>query len=324
MPGENVDRIKVLVLLNFPEAIRDVYVSRLRAAFPELDFVSADHHSKVDPDIGDAQILLTFGAHMSDAVLEKGRRLRWIQVLGTGTDGVTDRPALRPGVLVTSLHGLQGKSVSEAVLASMLALARDLPRTLRNQAAARWERFPVALLHGSTVGVIGVGVIAEELAPRCEALGMRVVGITSTVRTVPGFDEMRPRGALPEAVADVDHLVILASLTDATRGLVDAKVLAAMKRSAFLINVARGGVVDEPALIAALQAGRIAGAALDVFAEEPLPAAHPFYAMPNVIVTPHVAGFHERYPDDALPVVEENIRRFLRGDVDRMINVVAR
>jgi D-2-hydroxyacid dehydrogenase (NADP+) len=316
--------VKLLVLLNFPEAVRRQYSDAIAQAFPELDVQLADHHSRVGPHIQDAEVLVTFGAHLSDAVLEKGERLRWIQALGTGVDGIVDRPALRPGVLVTSLHGLQSDSVAESVIASMLALARDLPRSLRNQAAGRWERFQVQLLAGRTAGLLGVGAIAADLAPRLSALGMQVVGITETPRALPGFDSMRRRAELAEAVADLDHLVLLLPLTPATRGLVGRRVLAAMKPTAFLVNVARGGVVDEPALLDALRAGTIAGAALDVFAEEPLPDGHPLWSLENVIITPHMAGFHTGYAAAALPVVIENIRHFLAGEVDLMANVVRR
>lgn len=317
-------RTRILVLLNFPEDVRREYVHGLAEAFPELDVVEADHHSRVDPHIAGAEILITFGAHMSDAVLEKGKRLRFIQALGTGVDGIVDRPALRPGVVVASLHGLQSDAVAESVIGSMLALARSLPRSLRNQAAGRWERFEVELISGKTAGILGVGVIAEHLAPRLAALGMRVVGITSTPRELPGFTEMRPRTELANAVEDLDHLVLLIPYTPETKGIVGRAVLAAMKPAAFLINVARGGVVDEPALIEALRSGSIAGAALDVFAEEPLPKDHPFWNMENVIVTPHMGGFRKGYAAAALPVVIDNIRYFLAGEFDQMSNVVRR
>jgi phosphoglycerate dehydrogenase-like enzyme len=316
--------VNLLFLLTFPEAVRNQYRDRIAAEFPGLTVDIVDHHSKVDPYIGSADILMTFGAQLADHVLEKATNLKWIQALGTGVDGITDRPALRAGVLVTNLRGLHGASVSEAALASMLALARNLPRAVRSQVAGRWDRFPVTLLKGAKVGILGVGAIAEELAPRCSALGMNVIGITSAKREVSGFAAMRGRDELLAVVPDLDFLVLLTPFTPQTRGIVNARVLAAMKRSAFLVNVARGGIVDEPALIEALREGTIAGAGLDVFAEEPLPEGHPFYSMENVIVTPHMAGFHAGYPAEALPVVEENIRHFLAGDLDQMLNVVRR
>ena len=316
--------MKLLILLTFPEPIRNVYRDGLAEAFPQLEINVVDHHSKIDPYIGEADILVTFGAQMADHVLEQATNLKWIQALGTGVDGIVDRPALRAGVIVTNLRGLHGASVSESVLAAMLAFSRNLPRAVRSQDAGRWDRFPVSLVKGKTVGILGVGVIATELAPRCRALGMTVIGITSVPRSVAGFDRMVGRDELLNVAGELDHLVLLAPYTAETHGIVGAQVFERMKPSSFLVNVARGGIVDEAALVEALKAGRIAGAALDVFAEEPLPEGHPLWSMPNVLITPHMAGFHVGYPAEAIPIVIENIHRFLAGDVDGMINVVRR
>jgi D-2-hydroxyacid dehydrogenase (NADP+) len=315
-------QVHVLILLAFPQAIREHYRDRLRAAFPRVVIDLVEHHSKVRPYIGDADVLMTFGAHMADHVLAEGAKLRWVQALGTGVDGIVDSPSLREGVVVTNLHGVHGPAVSECVLAAMLALARDLRQAWINQSRSLWERFPVSLLKGKTVGILGIGAIAEELAPKCAALGMRVMGISSAQREVPSFERVWPRGQLVDAVADVDYLVLLTPYTAETHGIVNTMVLDAMKSTSFLINVGRGGVVDEPALIAALRDGGIAGAALDVFSEEPLPSDHPFWSMDNVLITPHTAGFHVGYADDALPIVEENLRRFLAGDIAHLVNTV--
>jgi len=314
----------LLIVLTLPEPVRMKYYNHLRAKFPELAVNMVDHHSKVGPYIETADILVSFGVQLADHVYKEGRNLKWIQALGTGVDGITDQPSLRGDVLVTNMHGLHGDSMPESAILSMLAFARNLPRSLRNQGERKWERFPTGLLKGRTVGILGVGAIAESLAPRCKAFGMTVVGITSAKREVAGIDRMFLRGELVQAVKDVDFLVVLTPYTPETRGILDAKVFAAMKPRSFLVNLARGGVVDEDALLAALGEGRIAGAALDVFAVEPLPEDHPFWAMENVIVTPHLGGFHDQYAEQALPTVEENLRRFLAGDIDNMVNVVKR
>jgi phosphoglycerate dehydrogenase-like enzyme len=314
--------VNVLLLLAFPEDIRVHYRDRLQGVFPELMINLVDHHSKVDPYIADADVLITFGAHMADHVLEKGSRLRWIQALGTGVDGIVDRPVLRDGVIVTNLHGHHGPAVSEAAMALMLALARDLPRTLANQRDALWQRFPATLLKDKTIGILGIGAIAEALAARCAAFEMRVVGISAAVRSAKGFARVWPREQLVEAVREVDFLVLLTPYTPATHGIVDAHILAAMKPTSYLINIARGGIIDEPALVRALEQRTIAGAALDVFGEEPLPTEHPLWRLDNVLITPHTAGFHVGYPDEALPVIEENLRRFLAGDTENLINLV--
>jgi phosphoglycerate dehydrogenase-like enzyme len=313
---------KLLILLAMPEAVRNQYRDRMRARFPELAVDLVDHHSKVFPHIATADALLTFAPMLSDDVLRSAERLKWVQALGTGVDNLIDRPALRKDVIVTNVHGIHGAPVSEAAIAAMLALARDLPRAIRLQDKAQWTRFPAKLLHNKTVGIFGIGAIAEALAPKCKAFGMRVVGVSSAPRPVAGFDSIVSRDALVKAAAEFDFLVLLTPLTENTRNSIDAGVLAAMKPSSFLINLARGGVVDEAALVEALRARRLAGAALDVFVEEPLPPGHPFWSMDNVIVTTHQGGFCDVYIDHAWPTVETNIRHFLAGDIDGMINVV--
>jgi D-2-hydroxyacid dehydrogenase (NADP+) len=315
---------QLLILLSLPEKVRMQYYDRIRTRFPQVTVNMVDHHTKVDPHIGSAEVLVTFGPMMSDHVLAKAANLKWIQALGTGIDGIVDQPSLRREVLVTHMHGFHGAPVSEAAIMSMLALSRDLPRSLRNQRERKWVRFPATLLRGKTVGIFGVGAIALELAPRCKAMGMAVVGITSARRPAAGFDRMFGRDELAAAVRDLDYLVLLTPYTPETRHIVNAAVFAAMKPACFLINLARGGVVDEAALIEALRDRRIAGAALDVFAKEPLPEDHPFWGMDNVIITTHQGGFFDEYPVHALPVVEDNLRKFLAGDLKNMVNIVRR
>jgi D-2-hydroxyacid dehydrogenase (NADP+) len=312
----------LLILLTLTPELNSQYRDRLKAKFPELKVDLVDHHSKVGPYIGDADILLTFAPRLSDDVLRAGTKVKWVQALGTGTDNLTDRPVLRKDVIVTNIHGIHGPPVSEAALGSMLALARDIPRALRAQAQREWARFPAKLLHNKTVGVFGIGAIAEELGPKCKAFGMRTVGVSSSPRAVAGFDAMHASTELASVVGQFDFFVLLTPLTEKTRNSIDAKILAAMRPTSFLINLARGGVVDEAALVNVLQSKRIAGAALDVFNEEPLPQGHPFWAMENVIITTHQGGFCDVYIDYALPTVEANMRCFLSGNIGGMINVV--
>jgi phosphoglycerate dehydrogenase-like enzyme len=313
----------VLILLTLPEPVRSQYRDRLRRRFPEITIELVDHHSKTGPYIAAADALITFAPMLSSQVLESAKRLKWIQALGTGVDNLIDQAALRKDVIVTNVRGIHGAPVSEAAIAAMLALARGLPRAIRAQDERQWRRFPAQLLHDKTVGIFGIGQIAEALAPKCKAFGMRVVGVTSAPRNIAGFDRMHRREELAQVVGDFDFFVLLTPLTAATRNSIDAKIFAAMKPTSFLINLARGGVVDEPALIEALNNKRIAAAALDVFSHEPLPVDHPFWSMPIVIITTHQGGFCDVYIDYALPTVETNMACFLNGDFNGMINVVA-
>lgn len=310
---------RLLILLAMPEKVRARYTDRLKSAFPEISVDSVDHHSKVNPYIGAADVLLTFAPMLAPRVIAAAKNLKWIQALGSGVDGIADHPDLRRETILTRIHGIHEAAVSEAVISAMLALARDLPRAVRNQDKHVWERWPSRLLDRKTAVIYGIGSIAMGLAPRLKALGMRVIGVSSKPREAAGFERIHGRDELEEAARECDFLVILTPTMPATQNTVNAKVLAAMKPSAYLVNLAHGGVVDEDALLQALGGGRLAGAAMDVFAQEPLPADHPLWAARNFLLTPHLGGFYDEYPDRALPVVEENMRRFLAGDFAHMV-----
>ena len=317
----------VLLLLALPEKFREFYNTELRRDFPSINFIPVDHVSKAEPYFPDMDVLVTFGPHLLDRaehVFRSATRLKWVQALGTGVDNIAEIPTLRKDVVVTNIHGIHGTPMSEACMAAMLCLAREIPRLIRNQDQNHWDRFPCALLDGRTAGIFGVGAIAQALAPRLKAMGMRVVGISSTPRSVPSFDEMRSRDDLINAVRDLDHLILLTPHTAQTHHIINAKLLSAMKPGSFIINLARGGVVDEDALIEALNNGLIAGAALDVFAKEPLPADHRFWAMKNVIITPHLGGLSHDSSRHTMPALAHNMKCFLAGDLDKMVNLVAR
>jgi phosphoglycerate dehydrogenase-like enzyme len=316
--------MNVLIILPSAENIDDVYQRELRARFPRLTVNSVDHHEKVGPYIDDAEVLMSFSPFVTDRVVRDAKRLKWIQILGSGVDGVVNLPSLPKNVLITSGRGVQATPVSEAALSLMLALSRDVPRMVANQAAHKWERWPSQLLHGRTLGILGVGQIAEALATKAKALGMHVVGITSTLRATEGFDRMYSRDQLSVAVREIDYLVLLTPHSPETHHIVNGQILSRMKRSAFLINVARGGVVNEADLVQALRSHTIRGAALDVFENEPLQADNELWSLPNVIISPHLAGLNTSYPESILPLLSRNIELFLAGKQDEMTNIVSR
>ncbi|CAN0439233.1 unnamed protein product, partial [Phaeothamnion confervicola] len=263
--------------------------------FPDIKVTLVTHVSQIDPLLPEMDALITHGPYLADRadhVLSNAPKLKWIQGIGTGVDNFADRPALRDDITITNIHGVHGNPMSEAAFAAMLTLSRKIPRSVRNQDQQKWEAWPSRLLTGKTIGIFGVGSIALTVAPRCKAFDMTVVGISTGVRPVPGFDRMVHRDALLETVKELDYLLLLTPYSPETHHIIGAKVFAAMKPQAFLINHARGGVVDEDALLAALKSGQIAGAALDVFATEPLPKGHPFWSMENVLVTCHQSATH--------------------------------
>jgi D-2-hydroxyacid dehydrogenase (NADP+) len=313
----------ILVIMPMPAHVREDLLGRLQAAFPAVAFQMVDGPDATGPFIANAEVLIAY--HLPDEVIAAGRNVRWIQSIGTGVDGFITRPSLRPDVLLTRMHGIQAEPGAEAALGAIFALARQLPAMLRNQALRFWDRDTRAsarLLGAQTVTMVGVGAIAEALARKCACLGMTVEGVSDSRRTVPGFSSIRPRAAIVEAAARADFLVVLSPLTPATRHLIDAAVFRAMKSTAYLINIARGGIVDEAALIRALHEGIIAGAALDVFDKEPLAPDNELWSLPNVIITPHAAGMHTAYVADLMPTLEHNIRCFLSGEQGKMHHIV--
>jgi len=312
--------MNLLIFLTHPEPTRSGYERYLKPRHPELSITtvgSRDEALKLAPT---ADILMAFGPQVRADFFRHTPRLKWVHSLGTGTDGITDSPFLGKEVTVTATRGIHAAPISELAFLQMLAFARDFRRIERQRGEKRWDRYPGTLLSGKTCGILGVGAIAEGLAPRCRAFGMRVVGISRTRRPVPGFDAIYSRAEIAQAAAELDYFVLLLPLEDDTRNIVDARVLAAMKPTAFLINLARGGVLDEDALIAALNQNRIAGAALDALATEPLPAASPLWTMPNVIVTPHIGGYYDDYPRDAAMQFERSLAHFLAGRPELMVH----
>jgi phosphoglycerate dehydrogenase-like enzyme len=313
---------QVLILTEVQEAMRARYKAMLMERFPELTINVVGHHTQVDPHIADTDILLCFSPPMADHVVRDAPKLKWIQALGTGVDNIIDLPSLGKEVIVTNVRGIHGAPVSEATITYMLSLARSMPRAVHAQDRSQWERWPSQLLDGKTVGIFGVGLIAEYLAPICKQFGMKVVGISGSPRSAPGFDRMVSRDDLVKTAGELDFLVVLAPLTPETRDVIGAKVFDAMKPTAYLINVARGGVVDEPAVMAALESGKIAGAALDVFAQEPLPSDSPLWKTKNCMLFSHLGGYSEGYELRAMPTIAGNMSKFLAGDLKSMINIV--
>jgi phosphoglycerate dehydrogenase-like enzyme len=289
------------------------YAERLRDAAPGFDCRPASSVEAALAAATGAEILVGLAPALPPRLLAAMDRLAWVQALTTGVDNLL--PGLPPGVALTNCRGIHGPQMSELAVLLMLACARRLPAMLDDQRAGRWERREQPLLAGRTVCLVGLGSIAETLARLCGAFGMRVTGVSDGRTEAPGIARVHPRAALAEAAAEADFLVVLLPYSPETHHAVDAGVLAAMKPSAILVNISRGGCVDEEALLAALSVGRLAGAGLDVFATEPLPTDSPFRHLPNVIVTPHIGGFSDNYREQALPIVAANLAAYARGGI---------
>jgi len=245
--------------------------------------------------------------------------LRWVQATSAGAGEqvgaarLTDEELHR--VTVTSAAGVHARPLAEFAVLAMLAFAKDLPRILADQRARRWDHHPVAELSGRTLLIVGIGQIGAEVARMTATFGMRVIGLNRTgAGENPHVAEFAPIDALGDLLPDADVIVISLPLTPETRGLIDAAAIARIKPGAVLVNVGRGGVLDEPALIQALRRQRLAGAALDVFASEPLATDSPLWELPNVLLTPHTAGLSVRENDRIVSLFVENLRRYLRDE----------
>ena len=205
--------------------------------------------------------------------------------------------------------------LAEFAILGLLAFAKGLPRLLDDRQARRWERYPMAELAGSTVLVVGLGEIGTEVARLAKAFGMRVIAINRSGRTQSLYvDEIRTARFLADLLPVAHRVVLALPLTDETRGLIDAAAFGRMHSGAVLVDIGRGGVVDEAALVRALEGGQLAGAALDVFATEPLPADSPLWWLPNVLLSPHTAGRSTRENEWLVALLSENLRRYLAGD----------
>jgi phosphoglycerate dehydrogenase-like enzyme len=247
-------------------------------------------------------------------VLPRAPRLRWIQSISAGVEDFVSPALAAHGVVLTSAAGVYDAGLAESVLGFLLAFSSRVLEDARLEPGA-WPADGTRLLRGTTVLVVGAGSIGTEVGRLLRAAGLHVRGVARTPRPPDGtFDGIVGSEELHAELGRADHVVNVLPITDATRGVFDADAFAAMRRHAVFVNIGRGATVDEPALIEALSHGRIAGAALDVFEVEPLPDASPLWRMPNVLVSPHRAGDHERWQSDVVALFVDNLERFVAGE----------
>ncbi len=321
-----------VVLITLP--LEEHLLETLKAVAPQAEFIvqPAQDASEISPAVWErVEVLYT------NTVLPRPEdvpNLKWIQFHWAGIDHVVNHPLIQQGkVVVTTLSGAAVPQMGEYVLMMLLALGHRLPALMDHQRRKewpedRWRRFMPQELNDSTVGIVGYGSLGREVARLLVAFGATVLatkrdvmhpedhGYTPEGRGDPEAQYVRrlyPAQALRTMVRECDFVVVTVPLTPQTRGLIDATVFAAMKPGAYLVDVSRGGVVDHEALLDALQSGHLAGAALDVFPLEPLPPESPLWEMPNVILTPHIAGATRHYDERAVAVFAANLARYLEG-----------
>lgn len=249
--------------------------------------------------------------------------VRWIHFLSAGVDRIWEMPFDKMRYAMSKSTGVHAATVAEYVLGAMLFALKGFGTFRDRMRRQEWKPFWLEELHGKTLGIVGIGSVGVRLARYGKMLGMRVIGSVAHPRRIPDVDAVFAPEELGRVLSASDFLVLLVPLTDATRRLIGAAEFRATKRGAWLINVARGEVVDEAALVQALQRRLIGGAVLDVFKDEPLPASSPLWKMENVLVTPHVAGTTQHYMPHALDIFKKNYRRFIgTGELSTPVSAV--
>ena len=283
-----------------------------------VTFAAGDDFARALPD---ADVIVTGG--LTDDELARATRLRWFSSVAAGLDELATPAFVERGVQLTNASGVHGPNIAEHVLAMILMFTRGMPALLRAQLGRRWERNMTSRsegpgeLTGKTLLIVGLGRIGEAIAVRARPFGMRIVALKHdpSTRYDAGVvvDELLGMDALDDALGRAHHVCVTVPLTRETHHLIDARRIACLRADAFLYNVSRGAVIDEAALVAALRAGTLAGAGLDVFEEEPLPPTSPLWELDNVILTPHVAGLTPLYYDRTAALFADNLDRFLAG-----------
>jgi phosphoglycerate dehydrogenase-like enzyme len=302
-------------------------VSVLRERFPAVSFQQVWDEAAGVEAIADADVALS--ASFSRAMFANARKLRWVHSTAAAVGSLLPLEALTArGIVVTNSKGIQSIPIAEHVMGGLLMLARRFDLTFASQRERRWIQNEVSVdswprtLNGRAMTIIGLGSIGQEIARRAHAFGMRVTGVRRRAdQPKPVFvDRVLRAGNLDEALRGCDVLVISAPFLEDTDRLIRAAQIALLNRGAIVVNVARGQIVDEAAMIAALDSGQLGGAVLDVFEREPLDASNPLWSLPNVVVTPHCSGYRPDHWDDVIDLFSDNLRRFQRDEP--LVNVI--
>jgi glyoxylate/hydroxypyruvate reductase A len=293
----------------------DAWVAALRQRMPELDI-------RIWPDCGDlAEIDAAFAWRQPAGVLKRFPNLRFIQNFGAGVDNLVDDPDLPDGVPFCRMVDPDlTAGMSEYVMMAVLRYHRQVPQYEALQRECRWQQLPAPRARRTRIGVMGLGELGADAARKAMLFGFPVAGWSRSRKRIEGMESFAGMDELPAFLARTDILVCLLPLTPETRGIVNARTLGLLPRGAYFINAARGGHHVDVDLLAALESGQLAGATLDVFEPEPLPATHGFWRHPKVLMTPHAASFTN--PETAAAQVVENIRRMRDGR--KLLNVVDR
>jgi glyoxylate/hydroxypyruvate reductase A len=309
---------RVLLYSHNPKYV-DRYLKLIKGARKDVQVLPCRNKADILRQIGKADIIFS-GHTFPVEVIPKAKRLRWIQSMSAGVENFVHSEHVPRQVRLTRVEGVFGPIMSEYIIGYILAVTQNMKIVFENQKKKEWKPFVVDSLRNKTVGVMGLGSIGAYVAYKLYLMGAEVIGLDEQARKLPYVKREYCPLEMEEFLGNADFVVVTMPLTESTRGLVADKQFAAMKRTAYLVNICRGPVVNERALLRALKDGRIGGAILDVFEKEPLPRRHELWKMNNVLLTPHISG--PSIPEDIAPIFIENLKRFkegkpLRGLVDR-------
>lgn len=304
------------------EDVPDGILEAVKALVPGYRVVISQERSELEQHLADIEIAAGGFPH---ELIADAPNLKWFQQWGAGADWLRKQPEVRTkAFILTNASGVHPIQISEHIFALLLAFARQLPKAIKAQQESQWLDLgneDVFELYGKTMLLIGVGAIGERTAKLAQAFGMRVIGMRrNPSQGVPGIDEMVGDNRLHELLPQADVVVLTVPLTDETYHLIGEGELKLMKNDAVLVNIGRGGTIDEDALFRALEAGRLKGVGLDVFQAEPLPQESPLWKQERVIVTSHYAGASPHYHERAFEVFLNNLKRYLAGE--ELVNVV--
>jgi phosphoglycerate dehydrogenase-like enzyme len=330
-PGGAPTAIALSPILSARYRSRDL--ERIRAAAPGAQLVTVSVEGLADGPVDDVEVMLRgwLSSDAFDRLLARAPRLKWVHSATSGVERALTPASRERGLIVTNARGVFSQPIAEYVLMMILAVSRRLPQLLELQRERTWQPLEGMELRDVTVGIVGLGSIGRAVAGLATAFGCRVVAVRrrpdaeeAAADDQSGGDATLDRiggpETLPELLAESDFIVLAAPLTPETEDMINAETLAQVKSGAWLINVARGRLIDERALLRALREGRLGGAVLDTFRDEPLPPMSSFYDLPNVIVTPHTAWSSGRVLDRSVELFCDNLRRFSNGEP--LLNVV--
>jgi D-2-hydroxyacid dehydrogenase (NADP+) len=311
MPHDEARRGNRRCVVAVLKSLDDRHAAQIEAVDPRVRVIRVTDRTTWLEEAQDAEIIMGFRPLRDAAV--RSQHLRWVHALGAGVEHLCEDVA-GTEILVTNSH-IHGGTIADHVFAFILGHTRRMREAYDFQTARRWvhEELVAVSLAGRTMGILGLGTIGVQVARRAVSFGMRAVGTKRHPKPIPGVDRVWPPEGIDGVLREASVLVLTLPLTPATREVLGAREIALLPEGAFVVNVARGGLVNEPALLAGLRSGHLGGAGLDVFAEEPLPPDSPLWTTPRLMITPHVAGDSPGYMDGMIPLFCENLGRYLAG-----------